>query len=179
MNYKHFFAFLLSIAIFHLNALSNDSSSYKEFRLTGKILGLKKGTVYQLYTIDGFGTVWDSCILKNGKFEFNGKINEPILAEISLDRLMPFGSDRAEIMLESGQLNIKAKRDSFYALHMTGSRSQKDFERLSLSKRKDFEELLHVREELKMATTSSEMIILKNLQKSEELLFQALAKKDS
>ncbi|ANE51880.1 DUF4369 domain-containing protein [Flavisolibacter tropicus] len=171
------FTLSLTAALFPLTALSNDSSNYKQFYLTGKVTGLRKGNIYLRYTTEDFGTVWDSCVLRNGSFHFNGKVNEPTMAEISLDREMPFGPDRAEIFLEEGNLNIKAIKNSFNTLQMNGTLSQMDYERLSLTKRKVLEELFEVQKKLNGTNTAAAE--KESLEKRALLLYKEKAKADS
>jgi len=87
------------------------------FRVRGHLNGLDAGTVYLEY----LGQT-DTCILKNGEFEFAGNLTEPCIARI---RIKDFPGYR-EFYLENSNINILGGIESIDGFSVTGSKTESD-----------------------------------------------------
>lgn len=89
----------------------------KTFTLSGTVIGKEvPKTVVLKYTKDTV-EIADTVAIKNGKFQFSGKIDEPLTAAISLHNQV--------IWIEPAQMTIEINTDKSTA-KLTGSKTQKD-----------------------------------------------------
>jgi thiol-disulfide isomerase/thioredoxin len=112
-----------------LNGIAQDAHSDKKgvFVLKGKVLGRDSGSIFLLYP-DGSGKyVRDTAYLKEGKFRFEGKIQEPSFAHLIGS---PADGNYSDIYLEEGHLTVTLKENAFSEMKVEGSRSQKQSDSL-------------------------------------------------
>src|SRR5690606_3054815 len=84
-------------------------SAQNGFTLKGKIDKLNKpATVYLRYNHNGT-TVVDSAVLRNGKFKFTGKLDEPVAADFRLARHTGENArdEFLQIYLENSKITLK------------------------------------------------------------------------
>lgn len=90
------------------------------------------------YSEDG-ERVTDSIILKNGKYNFSGKISEPVLASIRVQyapqgdgkiKALSFKRDVANVFLQKGRIKV-ISTDSMTNLKVSGSAAHKEYVKLN------------------------------------------------
>lgn len=116
--------FFLPILIFSLTICSAQLQLYKNYEpfvLKGNLVG--RDTGYIIFWYPNTSDVWvrDTTYLKNGGFEFKGKVNQPNLVHL-------IGYQRegnwASFYLESGHQTITLKENKFQDFKMNGSHTQ-------------------------------------------------------
>lgn len=117
--------FLIFICLMLSNCTQIENKS-KCFALQGKIVGQDTGTIVMQY---GFLSTFhkDTAKVLNGKFTFNGMVEEPTRAWIN-------GGDelnKTEIYLEAGVINATLIKDKFKEIKLTGSKSQEELSKLN------------------------------------------------
>ena len=106
----------------------------KGFTVTGNIKGLKDPYVYLQWTI-GDSTYKDSTAVKDGRFRFSGKVNEPVMAYFLTKK------EYTRFFLENAGIQLHGNIDSIDELHITGSVSQRTYDSLQASL-KDLKDLM-------------------------------------
>jgi peroxiredoxin len=97
-----------------------------EFIVSGTVEGIADGKLAILETLDenGMGVKpTDTAIIMNGKFEFKGTTNEPELRFIQIDSVQ----GKLVFVLENGEINIKAFKDSINKSIIGGSYNNEQF----------------------------------------------------
>jgi peroxiredoxin len=114
--------------------LSFAQNGAKEFELKGK-LNLSKSVdrVYLRYS-SGDQYITDSAKVKNGAFNFKGKIPEPTVAGLVVKYAKQDGEEKAQreatqIFIEPSKMEFVTK-DSLKSSFLTGSKGEKDFKEL-------------------------------------------------
>jgi hypothetical protein len=109
------------LAIIALSVLAVSCNKYK---ISGEIKGMPDGTMVYLEkqgesTATGIIGV-DTAVVKDGKFMFEGKTEEPLMHRVRFDQLGGF-----MLILEKGNIEAKANKDSlnFGIAKVTGTRS--------------------------------------------------------
>ncbi|MCL9807014.1 DUF4369 domain-containing protein [Flavobacterium amniphilum] len=109
------------LAIIALSALAVSCNKYK---VSGEVKGLPDGTMVYLEkqnesAATGIAGV-DTTTVKDGKFEFKGKAEEPLMHRVRFDQLGGF-----MFILEKGDINVKAQKDSLMMglANISGSRT--------------------------------------------------------
>lgn len=96
------------LAIIALSVLAASCSKYK---VSGEIKGMPDGTKVYLEKQNESATTGitgvDTTVLKNGKFEFEGKAEEPLMHRVRFDQIGGF-----MLILEKGNINVKGTKDS-------------------------------------------------------------------
>jgi thiol-disulfide isomerase/thioredoxin len=123
---KSTIAYFLLLAGLILSNCSQSDKVTKSFTLNGEIIGQDTGTIVLQY---GLLSTCHNCIAKisNGKFTFNGIIEEPTRASI-------IGGDAlnsAEIYLEPGLMTATLTKDKYKEISLTGSKSQGELNKLN------------------------------------------------
>jgi peroxiredoxin len=116
-----------------LSAFAFTTSYAQKVNITGTMQFKEPVAMVYLTYRAGDQRIIDSTALKNGKFHFTAKVNEPTLAMLSA-RLKPSREQkpdmkRMQIFMEPGNITIAIK-DSIELAKVTGSKSQKAFEAL-------------------------------------------------
>lgn len=94
--------------------------------LFGDISDLKTGKIY-LSTNDADHKISDSTFLKNGKFTFKEKINEPTFFVLKIAGIQ----NQTALFLEPGTITFKASKDSLQKGKVTGSKSENEWKEWS------------------------------------------------
>jgi thiol-disulfide isomerase/thioredoxin len=118
---------LILIAVSHLNCTQTINNA-NNFNLEGKVIGRDTGQIILNY---GFGIKFhaDTTQIKNGKFVFQGTIEEPTRATI----IGGNDSNTVEIYIEPGKLNATLYNDKFKNIDLSGSNAQKELDILNKS----------------------------------------------
>ena len=90
-----------------------------EFTVTGTVNGVADGKNVFLEKNDeqrGLVAI-DTAVIKNGKFEFQGKAGEPEMHGIQVEGIQ----NKSYIILESGDINIEIDKDSIFKNKLTGT----------------------------------------------------------
>jgi len=133
---KTFFSTFLAILIFISSCTSHADKNSKKFTLQGEIKGQDSGKIVISYMPEET-RIYDTTIIKNGKFIFSGKIIEPTPA------ILISGNGRAFIYLEPHMMKIFLIKDKFEECKMIGSKTQDDFDLLNNLK-KPFHERISI-----------------------------------
>ncbi len=126
---KHLLFSLIILLLFNSSFGQTNKMNRNEFEFKGRIIGQDNGTVHLGYTNDSSKYVRDSCILKNGEFEFKGYIKEPTPAFFYGNRKSRSVDDPncTDIYLEPNKINATFKLDSLKFGEIVGSQSQQEF----------------------------------------------------
>lgn len=108
---------------------SCSSSDDSNFKITGKIDGIKKGKLVLRKEVEGTIQKVDSAIFNgNTDFEFKGFAASPEMYFLSLERRE---NDRLPLFVEEGEISVEGHVDSLYTAKVTGSATQEDYEEFS------------------------------------------------
>lgn len=128
---------ILVMVIISCNQLPKD-----EFSISGTIKGVEDGHTILLEKIDMEGNkidVLDSVKLKNGKFEFKGKLTEDIsLAYITPKDMM----ERSLFFLENGKIKFTIDKDSMMNGKIGGSFNNKKLQEYNDMSRDAYKEMM-------------------------------------
>jgi len=127
-----FLKIFLFIIISVNSILSLNAQTIKnKFELNGKILGQDTGMIYLGYYINKEQKVVnDSSRIYNGRFSFRGTLYEPAVGFIRLNRQGIVDMNWTNIFLEPSSMNISVEINRFSQAHLTGSKSQMEYEEL-------------------------------------------------
>lgn len=107
------------------------------FVLKGKIKGQDSGFLKLSYAGAGGKFVQDSVAIKDGSFEFKGKLNEPVMAYFTgavKSRAMD-DPNTGSFFLEPGNLTMEVTAGDFKNLKLKGSKTQDEVKALSIRKK--------------------------------------------
>lgn len=112
--------------------MSHIGSKAQDFTLTGKVTFKEPAEKVLLSYRNGDERIADSADIKNGTFNFKGKVIEPTLAILSIRFPKKASEKRArtermQLFLEAGNIHVTAK-DSLEFAKVTGSKAQKEFD---------------------------------------------------
>lgn len=109
--------------------------SQNNFVLNGTINGRDTGYIILRYTNYAGTWIKDTTYLKNGKFQFEGKISEPTLAVIKgYRKIIDFNEvNFTNIYIEPGQQKISLIENDYEHAKVEGSVTQKDFDLFKLN----------------------------------------------
>lgn len=94
-----------------------------EFSIKGTIAGVDTGKVYLQKIVNGRPQSIDTAEVKEGKFEFKGKMDVPDIRVLRLNEQDYF----AQLFLDNSKVKVEAKKDSLMATKITGSPTQDIF----------------------------------------------------
>lgn len=108
----------------------SQTTSNKQFVLTGIVHGQETGFIVLRYTNDSDKRVSDTTYLQNGKFKFEGKINEPTVAIISgKKKMIDFDEvNYVNIFLEPDTQHIDLTENDYSHAKVTGSFAQQELD---------------------------------------------------
>jgi len=136
---------IIQLSIFALILFSctpHVDKEFKKFTLKGEISGLDTGDIVLIYWPDTI-RIYDTVKIKNGKFEFTGRIFEPLMAELDA------GNDLNRLLfyLEPKKMKITLTKDKFSEYKMTGSKTQNDYDNLNNLEKPFSDKILILREQ--------------------------------
>ena len=104
------------------------------FKVKGELKAFKPVDKIYIGYSDGDSYVQDSVQLKDGSFQFEGKVGEPSAAQLAVKYVLGAGEEKAkrenmQFFLEPGNIQIVAK-DSLKNNKVSGSKGQVDFEKI-------------------------------------------------
>lgn len=105
----------------------------KDFTIKGKIKDQETGMLKLSYASADGKPVQDSTAIKNGSFEFKGKLNEPAMAYFSgatKSRAMD-DPNVGNFFIEPGQLTLQVTAGDFKNLELKGSKTQEEVNALN------------------------------------------------
>ena len=117
---------ILIIFLFLLNSCrKNKGRNYSnDYLLSGSIESKMNGKWVYLKTQENkVIKVLDSTIIKNGKFQFQGKIDRPIVYGLYIED----SKDAIGVFMENDTIYIEAKKDSLAKSKITGSKTHDDY----------------------------------------------------
>jgi peroxiredoxin len=108
-------------------------ASAQEFKINGELKSFKPiEKIYFSYD-NGESRIFDSVQVKNGSFQLNGKLAEPVVAFMSVKYVRKAGEkltdDAMQFYLEPAKINLVAT-SSLKNAKITGSKGQVDFEKI-------------------------------------------------
>ncbi|PZX59490.1 MULTISPECIES: TlpA disulfide reductase family protein [Hydrotalea] len=103
---------------------------HNNFSISGYIKGLDSGWLYLNYIpIPNEKGILDSCKIKNGHFQFKGKIQEPMLSNLTTfnfqEKVDPLNI--AQFYLEASKMQIQVEYNHFKKILVSGSFTDKDY----------------------------------------------------
>ncbi len=105
------------------------------FLLNGTIDGVTEGKIFLSYYVNKEEKVVnDSSFIHNGHFSFRGKVFEPTVAFLNLNRTRVIDDNTTNIFLEPAVMHVNVKLNQFNKAHLNGSNTQKEYEDLEASK---------------------------------------------
>jgi thiol-disulfide isomerase/thioredoxin len=143
-------AFLSLIVIISFYLTNCSKTKPNEFELRGSIEGIDTGKIILNYVPDKT-PILDTAEIVNGKFTFRGRINEPLLSALYIDRKL----NNARIFIEPNKMEILLTKDKFSEFKLNGSKSQREAESLTGLRRSEQEKLDHLNSDLKNISDSS------------------------
>ncbi|MBE9602855.1 TlpA disulfide reductase family protein [Pedobacter sp. MC2016-24] len=113
------------------------------FILQGKIKGQNTGMLKLTYPDTNDGYVQDSAVIRNGTFEFKGKLNGPVMAYImGTVKSQAFDDpNAATFFIEPGKLSMELIHGDFKNLTIKGSKTQDELVALNLRKKIQLEQM--------------------------------------
>ena len=101
------------------------------FKLSGKIEGVDNKMIYLSYYDEHIKAgKLDSAFIRNGLFTFYGKLKQPTVAFIKLNKREAIGLSATDIFIEPANMSIELTLNEFANAHMTGSATQNDYQTL-------------------------------------------------
>ncbi|MFM2145957.1 MAG: hypothetical protein RL732_793 [Bacteroidota bacterium] len=121
------------------------TSGQNAFHLQGKLDNIRDAGKVFLYYSGPEGSVTDSAVVTDGRYQFSGNVVEPVLGLLLLRykevdtgkviRAINMQRDYVNFFLEAGEIQVTSI-DSFHNLKVTGSLSHQAYEALNLQLRK-------------------------------------------
>lgn len=90
------------------------------FQLKGSISGGVDGYVYLIYTLND-NTVKDSIMSENGKFVFEGKLDQAVYATVYMGDLADNNANFVSFFMDPSDMELSIKSDDFKKYKLTGS----------------------------------------------------------
>lgn len=107
----------------------------KQFTLDGKIKNKENQMIFLSYIGTGNKFTKDSARIINSKFSFSGVIPNPTKSDLYIKEQGVKAITSSEIWLESGKMKIKVGKNPITELKLTGSKTQKEYQRLKITKK--------------------------------------------
>lgn len=101
-----------------------------EFLISGTAKGIADGKTVILQTQDAAGTMMvpvDTVKIKDGKFEFKGKINEPTMYSLSF----PDFQNGFPVIVESDEIKVEVIKDSINNSKISGTYNNDEFQKFN------------------------------------------------
>jgi len=121
---KKLILFMFSVLSFYSCEKRSGKINSDGFLLIGTIENISNNKKVYLKTQEnGVLTILDSTIIINGKFEFKGNIDKPMIYGIYLDSL----NDAIGVFIENKTITIEAYKDSLASSKISGSKTNDDY----------------------------------------------------
>lgn len=125
-------------------------AAQQKLNLTGKIKGLRDGTVVVLTDINNPKDTISKGVVKNGAFVLKGQLKEPTLVSLRLD-----SAHAVVTFLENATIKIAGTLSDVKNLKVKGSAAYKDFSEFQATFNPLFERLVKVNKELQSGVSDS------------------------
>jgi thiol-disulfide isomerase/thioredoxin len=115
------FAFIFPLSAF-CKISFNDS-----FHIKGKFIGTYDGYIFLRYPTKAGVRVWDSCLIKNGVFEFKGQVNfftHDVYLRLDSKSTRYPEPNATQLYLENSKISISVTYNSFDKIKITGNKSE-------------------------------------------------------
>jgi len=149
MNLKHLTIKSLISGLLSLTYLVGYGQQKDNFTLSGKIKKQNFDWIYLRYNIPSGGFVLDSTKIINGKFQFKGRLNEPVVASLygKMKSQSMDDPNFTSVFLEPVPMTIDVTAGEFMNASIKGSQSQdeqKILEQLKAPTRREMEPILEI-----------------------------------
>jgi len=128
--------------------LASHAQTEKPFTLNGTITGKTDDYIYLMYTTgsaDAYRT--DSTLIKNGRFSFNGKLQEPVEATLVMGKNYFSTAKYTQLFIVPGNMTLSLDYNRFdESAVLNGSPIQKEMDALKRSKAPVMKQLKPLRE---------------------------------
>ena len=142
------------LAYILISCTPQSDKNLKKFTLKGEINGQDTGNIVLIYWPDTI-PIYDTVKIQNSKFEFTGRIFEPLMADLDggndLNRLL--------LYLEPKKMKITLIKDRFSEYKMTGSKTQTDYDSLNNIIKSFHDKISEFREQLASVNDSLKNIM--------------------
>lgn len=102
------------IAIVAIAILAASCNSRQSFTIYGEVSNINlDGCMIKLYTLDN-DTIIDSTTITNGKFQFTGELEKPMMGDLRATNYETGISVQSVLVLEDGKIHINIYNDSLY-----------------------------------------------------------------
>jgi thiol-disulfide isomerase/thioredoxin len=128
-------AFILTACCMYVAMTYSQNLSVNKFILKGIVNNRDTGYIILAYT-NSFGKfIRDTAFLKNGNFQFEGEIPEPVFATIKgYTRMIDYENvNYTEIFLEPTVQKIELVENNYALAKLDGSRTQNEYDNLKIS----------------------------------------------
>lgn len=126
---------IVSVIILSLVLFSCSKVKKGEFLITGTAKGIENGKMVVLQTQDESGMMMvplDTVKVKDGKFEFKGKIKEPKIHSI----VFPEMNNGFSLIVENDETKVEVYKDSIQASKISGTYNNDEFYKFNLEMKK-------------------------------------------
>ncbi len=121
---KKLLFFIITILLFISCKKSLERTKSDDFIIVGNIKNVTNNNkVYLKTQMNGLITILDSTLIIKGKFEFKGKVDEPIIYGIYIDSVR----GTIGIFMENKKITIEAYKDSLASSKVSGSKTNDDY----------------------------------------------------
>lgn len=140
--------------------LSNTySQGAGKFTLDGTVIGRNSGKLYLVYTTKS-EHITDSAEIINGRFEFNGFLDEPTKAELTDNlqlRKAGYGNYLSDFYLEPGLIKLATTVGHFAEAKLTGSKTNEEYQQLTRYINPIFKKILKLQNQIKADSNKAAM----------------------
>lgn len=126
---------IVSVIILSLVLFSCSKVKKGEFLITGVAKGIENGKMVVLQTQDESGMMMmpvDTVKVKDGKFEFKGKIKEPKIYSI----IFPELNNGFSLIVENDEAKVEVYKDSIQSSKISGTYNNDEFYKFNLEMKK-------------------------------------------
>lgn len=127
---------ILLLALFILPAIIWAQYSKDQFVINGSISGVEGGVLYLSYSNSNNKRVMDSARIKNGKFSFNGSINGPTIAYLTLKGAKRNENNSVSFFIDPAVMSVILPFNRFNAATFNGAKTQNEYAKLKKQKQK-------------------------------------------
>ncbi len=121
---------VILFALLALSIVSCSKVKKGEFLITGTAKGVADGKTVILQTQDAAGMMMvpvDTVKIKDGKFEFKGKVKEPTMYSLSF----PDFQNGFPVILESDEIKVEVNKDSINNSRISGTYNNDEFQKFN------------------------------------------------
>jgi len=119
---------MIALLLFVINAVHPQSDG-KHFLVSGTIKGQEDGFIVLAYPLTSGSMQRDTANIKNGKFEFRGNLEQPVMASLTgkVQTRSVGDPNYTNFFIEPGIIKIDIEKDHFKEAKYEGSSIQKEY----------------------------------------------------